>query len=79
MTSPITGKPKALNQNGPNKTYLRSCFHHPRRIILNLFTQMLTGFAYLCVCRRATELILPFLMVGLAFAAGLAAFVPVVP
>ena len=37
------------------------------------------GFIYLCVCRRATKLILPFLVVGLAFAASLAAFMPVVP
>ena len=36
-------------------------------------------YTYFCVCRRATELILPFLVVGLAFTAGLAAFMPVVP
>lgn len=86
MTSPITGRSKALNQNGPKKTYLRSGFRHPHSIFTYIMIIYIDHnfmepslFTYLCVCRRAPKLILPFLVVGLAFATGLAAFMPVVP
>jgi len=77
MTCPGIGKSRTLIQNGSKMTNLRSLFHHP-----HFNTGMKAGdhcFTHFCVCRRASKLILPFLVVGLAFTAGLAAFMPVIP
>lgn len=88
MTSPITGRPKALNQNGPKKdipkvgfssSTLHRHLYHGKFIEILILWRYPNCFTYLCVCRRASKLILPFLVVRLAFAAGLAAFMPVVP
>lgn len=79
MTSPITGKPKIFEPKRPKKDIPKVRFSSPTLRHLPSFKQLTTGFTYLCICRRAPELILPFLVVGLAFAAGLAAFMPVVP
>lgn len=80
MTSPAIDKSKALNQNGPKKDLPKVKFSSPtlHQIKPILSRQPLFIF-YLCVRRWAAELILPFLVVGLAFTAGLAAFMPVIP
>lgn len=79
MTSPNIGRPKALYQNGPNTDLPKVWFSSPTPHHFMLSYIRHPQKTYLCVCRRAPELILPFLVVGLAFTAGLAAFMPVVP
>lgn len=80
MTSPNIGRSKYLNQNGPKKNLPKVSFSSPtlHRKIGN-YTQVTISFAYLCVCGWAPKLILPLLVVGFAFTAGFAAFMPVVP
>ena len=75
MTRPNIGRSRTLNQNGQKGHYLRSRSHHPHSF--NNYKSC--RYNYLGVCSRTPKLILPFLVVRLAFTAGLAAFVPVIP
>lgn len=63
--------PREVTNVQPQSTVLLVATADPHRVD--------TTRSDLCVCRWAPKLILSLLVVGLAFTAGLAAFMPVVP